>query len=94
MHEEILEIMLRSDLVFIGGGHQRFLSLLRRLRAADAKLPVVVVTRMAETSEWLEALDAGATDYCAPPFDPKQLRSLVSRLERARAERIASAGSA
>ena len=30
-----------------------------------------------ETQEWLDALEAGAADYCAAPFEPVQLRWLL-----------------
>jgi len=73
-----IEDLLSSDIVFMGGAQGEFLSLLRRLRAADPNLPVVVVARMPETSEWLDVLEAGATDYCVPPFDVNQIRSLIA----------------
>jgi DNA-binding response OmpR family regulator len=72
-----MESLLRSDIVFVGGDREQFLSLLRRLRAADSTLPIIVVSRLPETSEWLDVLDAGATDYCVPPFDVRQIRSLI-----------------
>jgi DNA-binding response OmpR family regulator len=68
---------LSADVVFVGGLPRHYLPLLRRLRSVDQFLPVVVVASVPETSEWLDALDAGATDYCAPPFDMKHVRSLV-----------------
>jgi DNA-binding NtrC family response regulator len=40
-------------------------------------VPVVVVTRHPEVSEWLDAMDAGAADYCAAPFEPKQVRWIL-----------------
>ena len=45
----------------------------------------VVVSRLADESAWLEALDAGAADFCAAPFEPTQLRWLLqSRLNQQR----------
>ncbi len=35
--------------------------------------PVVVVSRVPNTREWLDAMDAGAADYCAAPFEREQL---------------------
>jgi hypothetical protein len=32
-------------------------------------LPVVVVSRNPDMSGWLDALEAGASDYCAAPFE-------------------------
>jgi DNA-binding response OmpR family regulator len=48
-------------------------------------LPFVVVTRIPETREWLDALEAGATDYCSAPIETRQLRWLMeSALPRPR----------
>jgi DNA-binding NtrC family response regulator len=49
---------------------------------ADALLrfpgrPVVVVSRLAEVDDWLNALEAGAADYCTPPFETAALRWIV-----------------
>jgi DNA-binding NtrC family response regulator len=46
----------------------------RRERPA---LPFVVVSRVPNTKEWLDALEAGATDYCAGPFGIRQIRWLM-----------------
>ncbi|HUQ91403.1 MAG TPA: hypothetical protein VM120_06965 [Bryobacteraceae bacterium] len=35
--------------------------------------PVVVVTRHKQTDEYIDAMEAGAADYCVAPFQPKQL---------------------
>jgi DNA-binding response OmpR family regulator len=40
-------------------------------------LPVVAVGRWAETTAWLDALESGASDYCAPPMEPSQVRWLM-----------------
>lgn len=41
------------------------------------QIPVVVVSRLPDTEDWLDALEAGAADYCAAPFEPVQLRWLL-----------------
>lgn len=69
--------VLDADIVFAGGDSKRYMPLLRSVRKARPELPFVVVTRVPETSEWLDALEAGATDYCAAPFDLRQLRWLM-----------------
>lgn len=77
--------LLDADIVFAGGEPAYYLSLLRLLRAVRPSLPFVVVTRIPETKEWLDALDAGATDYCSAPFDSKHLEWLMeSALPRRR----------
>lgn len=40
-------------------------------------LPVVVVSRLPEVEGWLNALEDGAADYCAAPFEAAQLRWLL-----------------
>jgi FixJ family two-component response regulator len=41
------------------------------------RLPVVIVSRLPEVSEWLDALDAGAADYCAAPFEHQHMSWLI-----------------
>lgn len=69
--------VLDADIVFAGGDEKRYMPLLRSVRRARPDLPFVVVTRIPETSHWLDALEAGATDYCAAPFEARQLRWLM-----------------
>jgi DNA-binding response OmpR family regulator len=74
-----------ADMVFAGGEPARYLCLLRRVREVQPTLPVVVVTGVAETKEWLDALEAGATDYCSVPIETRQLQWLMeSALPRPR----------
>jgi DNA-binding NtrC family response regulator len=63
-----------ADIVFAGG---EYLTLLKRVRQSQPGLPFVVVTRAAETNEWLNALEAGATDYCEVPIEARQLHRLM-----------------
>jgi len=53
-------------------------------------LPVVVVSRLPETDDWLNALEAGAADYCAAPFEPLQLRWLLEAHLRPRQAQAAA----
>jgi DNA-binding response OmpR family regulator len=77
--------LLDADIVFAGGEPAYYLSLLRLLRAVRPSLPFVVVTRIPETREWLDALEAGATDYCSAPFESKHVQWLMeSALPRRR----------
>jgi DNA-binding response OmpR family regulator len=69
---------LNADIVFVGGLPRQYLPLLRRLRRVDTSLAVIVVAPDPQTSEWLDALEAGATDYCVPPLNMRQVRSLVT----------------
>lgn len=47
-------------------------------------LPVVVVSRLPEVEGWLDALEDGAADYCAAPFEPVQLKWLLDTHTRQR----------
>lgn len=65
-----------ADVVFCG--FTKDLSALVDATAASArKIPVVVVSRHPEVNQWLDALEAGAHDYCAAPFDEPQLRWIL-----------------
>ena len=80
-----------ADIVFAGGDQVQYLTLLRRVRASRPTLPFVVVTRSPETSDWLDALEAGATDYCSAPFEPRQINWLMeSALNRNRRQSAAA----
>lgn len=68
--------LMQVDIVFAGGRPSDYLPLLRRVREERPALPFVVVTRIPETTAWLDALEAGATDYCSP-FEIRQIRRLV-----------------
>jgi DNA-binding response OmpR family regulator len=68
---------LDADIVFAGGDGKQYLSLLREVRKARPALPFIVVTRIPETSDWLDALEAGATDYCSAPFELRQINFLM-----------------
>jgi DNA-binding response OmpR family regulator len=69
--------MMDVDIVFAGGEPAQYLSLLREVRQARPGLPFVVVTRVPETTAWLDALEAGATDYCSSPFESRQIHWLM-----------------
>lgn len=67
-----------AHVVFVGGEPSHYLSLLRRARAAAPELCLVVIARFSDTDEWLEALDAGATDYWSEALDRKRVLSLIA----------------
>lgn len=66
-----------ADILFAGGEPSQYLSLLRLVREERPALPFVVVTRVPETAAWLDALEAGATDYCCSPVESRQLHWLM-----------------
>jgi len=58
----------------------------RRLRAADADLPVVMLTARAEELDTVVGLDAGADDYVTKPFRLAELLARVRAQLRRRGE--------
>lgn len=40
----------------------------------NPRLPVIVTSRLPEVTSWLNALEAGAADYCGAPFEATQVR--------------------
>ena len=52
--------------------------LIRRMRAIDINLPVMVLSRGIDQRTKIEALDAGADDLLTRPFDPDEL---IARLQ-------------
>lgn len=67
-----------ADAVFCSGDCPDYAAVLARIVRDWPGLPVVVVTRLPETEKWLAALEAGAADYCAAPFERIQVRWIVS----------------
>ncbi|HVO80598.1 MAG TPA: hypothetical protein VMS37_04550 [Verrucomicrobiae bacterium] len=74
-----------ANVVFAAGNS------LREVRARRPELPVVVVARIPEVRDWLDALDAGASDYCGAPFEPTQLRWVLDSSLRTFSGRRAAA---
>jgi len=56
------------------------IDMLRALRQAGKKTPVIMVTTEAEKSRVIEAIKAGANDYLIKPFAPDQLAAKVKNL--------------
>jgi DNA-binding response OmpR family regulator len=69
---------VEADAVFCNGDSPDYPALLRRVRNLRPDLPVVVVTRLPESDKWLNALEAGAADYCSAPFEAIQVRWILS----------------
>lgn len=54
------------------------LETLRRIRQADPKLPVILMTAYGTTQTAIEAMKLGAFDYLLKPFDVPRLKQLVA----------------
>ncbi|HLI82423.1 MAG TPA: hypothetical protein VKV17_00820 [Bryobacteraceae bacterium] len=75
----------KPEAVFISGDDPQFRRTIAELRESETEVPVIVVTRKPETAQWLDALDAGATDYCAAPFERAQVQWILDSAVRAEA---------
>ncbi|MCE5973440.1 response regulator [Sinirhodobacter sp. WL0062] len=58
------------------------LSLTRDLRARKVATPVLLLTARGETRDRIEGLEAGADDYLAKPFEPKELLLRINAILR------------
>jgi two-component system, OmpR family, response regulator len=58
------------------------LDVLKRLRASDSRLPVLILTALDGVSDRVRGLDAGADDYLAKPYDLAELEARVRALTR------------
>lgn len=85
------EAMREADLIFASGDDRNYRQLLKDVRKENPARPFIVVTRMPETKAWLDALEAGATDYCAEPIEAKQVQWLLDSAFSKRAPKAAAA---
>jgi DNA-binding NtrC family response regulator len=53
------------------------------LRETKPEAPIIVVSRHPEVSGWLDSIEAGATDYCAAPFETAQVQWILETSMRA-----------
>lgn len=58
------------------------LTVLRRWRAAERAMPVLILTARDSWTEKVEGLNAGADDYLAKPFDPRELALRIRTILR------------
>ena len=64
------------------------LSVLREMRGAGIKTPVLMLTARAELEDKISGLDAGADDYLTKPFEAGELLARVRALTRRREEYV------
>ena len=65
------------EVVFLSGDGADVVGNLSALRLAAPSLPLVVITRLPDSGRWLDALEAGARDYCGAPFERVQVRWIM-----------------
>jgi DNA-binding NtrC family response regulator len=63
------------------------IDLVRKIRAADAQLPIIVMTANCAVERAVEGMRAGATEYLVKPVDADNVISLLERAVRARPPR-------
>lgn len=63
------------------------LSLLREVRAAADRAPVLMLTALSDVDDRVRALDQGADDYLSKPFDQRELEARLRALVRREADR-------
>src|SRR5581483_4209728 len=66
------------DLVFCPSERPHFFQVLAAAQRSSRRVPVVAVSRQPEVSEWLDAMEAGASDYCGAPFESRDIDWIVS----------------
>lgn len=55
----------------------------RKIRAGNNKVPVVMVTTEAEKEKVIEAIKSGANDYLIKPFNPKDIQAKLEKFLQA-----------
>lgn len=74
----------RVDMVFCPANPGDFRRVIQAVSNERAGIPVVAVSRHPEMRNWLDAIEAGASDYCGAPFEPRQMQWLLdSNVRRA-----------
>jgi DNA-binding NtrC family response regulator len=71
---------LHADGIFCSSEPGECRKLLTRMKGKGLHMPVVVVSRIPEVTEWLGAIEAGATDYCAAPFEQHDISWLLQSM--------------
>jgi len=60
------------------------IELARKIRAIDARLPVIFITAMGDSDTAIEAMSLGAYDFCTKPLHVDQIRDLADKAIEAR----------
>jgi len=64
----------RHEVIFAPDDIMRLKDLVCLRRSLRINGPIIVASRKDDESAWLDALEAGADDYCSAPFEQAQLR--------------------
>ncbi len=66
--------------------HEDGLSVCKRLRSGGDRTPIIMLTAKGEDEERIDGLDAGADDYLAKPFNPRELVARIQAVLRRTAD--------
>lgn len=66
------------------------ITVLRKLRAAGSRVPVLMLTAKSEVDDRVIGLDCGADDYLTKPFAAKELLARIRAMTRRRMEAVDS----
>lgn len=66
------------------------ITVLKTIRAAGNKVPVLLLTAKSEIDDRVEGLDSGADDYLTKPFAMRELLARIRAMTRRKKEQIAS----
>ncbi len=71
----------RPDLVLVDWNMPNMdgVTLIRKVRETDKKLPMIMVTTEAEKSRVIEAIKAGVNNYVAKPFTAESLKEKIEQ---------------
>ncbi len=61
------------DVVFVGGDPDQYLPVLEQARKRSRILSVIIIGEHRSTTQWLDALEAGARDYLATPLNDNDI---------------------
>jgi len=78
LHREHYDLMV-LDLMLPG---EDGLAICRRLRAAENKIPIVMLTAKGDDVDRIVGLEMGADDYLPKPFNPRELVARVNAVLR------------
>lgn len=80
--------LAQADIVFAGGTLEFQLSLVQRVRRCFPRLAFVMVRETMPMEGWLDAIEAGATDYCCAPVTQRQIREIMEALAPMRRDEL------
>lgn len=74
----------RATVAFCPAAPELYRPLLEALQKQNRRFPVIVVSRLPEVPQWLDAMEAGASDYCSAPFEAREINWILENAIKAR----------